>query len=516
MASVAATPAGVPAGAGASPVAITAIVILASFMTVLDSTIANVALPFMQSSLGAASDTIAWVLTSYIVATAIAMPLTGWLAELLGRRQLFLWSVAGFVAASMLCGLAQSLEQMVVFRMLQGAFGAFLMPLGQAFVLDAWPRAKHGQAMAIWGVGVMVGPILGPVFGGYLTDNFDWRWVFFINLPFGIVALLGGFAVLPNLRAKVRRFDLLGFSMLAIGVAALQLCLDRGQQLDWFDSWEVRIEAGIAAAALWAVGVHVATRTGTILDRRILADRNMVTSMIFITLIGVLMISTTALLPVMLERLFGYPAMATGYIMAPRGIGIMTAMLVVGRLLGKFDARIVIAIGLVLTAWSLFAMSQFSPHMDNRPIIITGLVQGAGMGLIFVPLNTIAFATLAPELRTDAASFFQLLRNLGGSVGVSLAVGVLARQTQISHADIGAALTPFSVPWADGGFTSMLGATGETLTAMLDNAVNAQAAMIAYVDVYRMLFWITVAVMPLVLMLRKPDKGAPPPEMVTE
>ncbi|MBC7522464.1 MAG: DHA2 family efflux MFS transporter permease subunit, partial [Sandarakinorhabdus sp.] len=267
MATVA--PAFMPASeGGTNRTAITAVVILASFMTILDSTIANVALPFMQPSLGAAADTIAWVLTSYIVATAIATPLTGWLGEKLGRQQLFLWSVTGFVVASVLCGLAQSLEQMVVFRMLQGAFGAFLAPLGQAFILDAWPRARHTQAMALWGVGIMVGPILGPVIGGYLTESFNWRWVFFINLPFGIIALIGGVAALPKSVSDVRRFDLLGYTLLALGVAALQLALDRGQQLDWFDSREVRIEAGISLAALWAFGVHVATKPGTILDRR--------------------------------------------------------------------------------------------------------------------------------------------------------------------------------------------------------------------------------------------------------
>jgi DHA2 family multidrug resistance protein len=513
MASAAAT-AGAPEATNRT--AITAVVILASFMTVLDSTIANVALPFMQPSLGAASDTIAWVLTSYIVATAIATPLTGWLAELIGRRQLFLWSVVGFVAASMLCGLAQSLEQMVAFRMLQGTFGAFLTPLGQAFILDAWPKAKHGQAMALWGVGIMVGPILGPVFGGYLTESFDWRWVFFINLPFGIIALLGGVAVLPHLVATVRRFDMLGYGLLAVGVGALQLCLDRGQQLDWFSSMEVQVEAGIAAASLWAFGVHVATSSGSIVDRRILADRNMVTGMFFITLIGVLMISTTALMPPMLERLFGYPAMTTGFVMAPRGVGIMVSMIVVGRIIGKVDARLLMTIGLTMAAGSLWAMSLFSPLMDDRPIIISGLIQGVGMGLIFVPLNTVAFATLAPDLRTDAAGFFQLLRNLGGSVGVSLSVGILARQSQISHADLGAALTPFSTPWADGGMASMLGGSGEALMAMIDSAVNAQAAMVAYVDVYRMLFWITVGMMPLMLILRKADRGAPPPEMMME
>ena len=512
----AASLAAAPEEGTANRLAITAVVILASFMTVLDSTIANVALPFMQPSLGAASDTIAWVLTSYIVATAIATPLTGWLAEKIGRRQLFLVSVAGFVAASMLCGLAQSLEQMVLFRMLQGAFGAFIAPLAQAFILDAWPRAKHGQAMALWGVGIMVGPILGPVFGGYLTENFDWRWVFFINLPFGVMALLAGAAILPDLRANPRRFDFLGFGLLAVGVAALQLCLDRGQQLDWFASWEVRTEAGVAAATLWAFAIHVATRTGTILDRRMLADRNMVTGMGFAALIGVLMISTTALLPTMLERLFSYPAMTTGLIMAPRGAGIMLSMVVVGRLIGKVDPRLLMLIGLMLASASLYEMSQFSPQMDNRPLILTGLVQGIGMGLVFVPLNTIAFATLPVDLRTDAAGFFQLLRNLGGSIGVSLSVGVLARQVQVSHADIGGALTPFTTPWADGGVAAAIGSSGEVVTAMLDGAVNAQAAMIAYVDVFYMLFWITVSTMPMLLLLKKPAGPPPEAEMMME
>ncbi len=502
-----------PAG---SPLVITMVVMLGTFMTILDSTIANVALPYMQSSLGAAADTISWVLTSYIVATAIATPLTGWLAEKLGRKRLFLLSVAGFVGASMLCGVAQSLEQMVIFRMLQGACGAFLGPLGQAFVLDAWPREKHGQAMALWGVGIMVGPILGPVIGGWLTENFDWRWVFFINLPFGVLALVLAAGVLPDIRQAARRFDLTGFAMLAVGVAALQLCLDRGQQLDWFASWEVRIEAGVAAAALWMFGVHIFTSTGALLDRRMLTDRNMMTGFGFITLVGLLMVGTTALLPTMLERLYGYPVLTTGLTMAPRGAGMMASMFLVGRLIGKVDARILMTAGLAITATSLWMMSLFSPAMGEMPFITSGIVQGFGLGLIFVPLNTLAFATLAPDLRTDAASFFMLLRNLGGSVGVSLSVGILARQTQISHADIGSSLTPYSIPWADGSVARALGATGDTVMAMLDNAVNQQAAMIAYIDVYRMMFWVTVAVMPLLLFLRAPKKGEKGPDIAME
>ncbi len=497
----------------ASPTVITLVVMFGTFMTILDSTIANVALPYMQASLGAAADTIAWVLTSFIVATAIATPLTGWLAEKIGRRRLFLVSMAGFVGASALCGLAQSLDQMVAFRLMQGAFGAFLAPIGQSYVLDAWPKEKHGQAMALWGVGIMVGPILGPVIGGWLTENFDWRWVFFINLPVGLVGLSLAAAVLPDVRQEARRFDLFGFALLATGVAALQLCLDRGQQLDWFASWEVIIEAGVAGATLWAFGVHVMTGRDTILDRRILADRNMMTGFLFIALIGLLMVGTTALLPTMLEGLYKYPVMTTGMTMAPRGVGMMFTMFLVGRLIGKVDARLLMGAGLAMTATSLWLMSLFSPAMGAMPFYISGALQGAGLGLVFVPLNTLAFATLAPDLRTDAASFFMLLRNVGGSVGVSLSVGILARQTQIAHQDIGGALTPFSIPWADNQVTRALGATGDTVLAMLNNAVTGQAAMIAYLDVYRLMFWVTVAVMPLLIILRKPSPGVKAPDL---
>ena len=491
----------------ASPVVITMVVMLGTFMTILDSTIANVALPHMQPSLGAESDTIAWVLTSYIVATAIATPLTGWLAQKLGRRRLFLFSVAGFVTASMACGLAQSLEQMVAFRMLQGAAGAFLAPLGQAYVLDVWPQHKHGKAMAWWGVGIMVGPILGPLIGGWLTESFDWRWVFFINLPVGVLALFGAAAVLPDVETTSRRFDLVGFALLAVGVAALQLCLDRGQQLDWFASWEVCIEAGTALAALWVFGIHVFTTDAALIDRRMLADRNMMIGFLFIAVVGLLLVGTTALLPTMLQKLFGFPVIATGMLQMPRGIGMMLAMMAAGQLIGRVDTRGIIGFGLVLAAVSMWMMSRFSPSMGEMPFMVTGFLQGAGLGLVFVPLNTLAFATLPAALRTDAAGFFMLMRNLGGSVGISLTVGVLARQAQVAHADIGGSLTPFTLPWADSSIARLLG--GDGVIAMLDATVNRQAAMIAYIDVFRMMFWVTVAIIPLLFLLRRPKAMAP-------
>jgi MFS transporter, DHA2 family, multidrug resistance protein len=481
---------------------ITLIVMLSTFMTVLDSTIANVALPHMQASLGAAADTVTWVLTSYIVAAAIATPLTGLLSEKLGRKNLFVISVGGFVMASMLCGFAQSLEQMVGFRMLQGAFGAFLAPLGQAILLDQYPKSMQGKAMSWWGMGVMIGPVMGPVVGGWLTDSYDWRWVFYINLPFGLIATIAALAFIPDTVRVKRRFDLFGYAALAVGVAALQMLLDRGQQLDWFESWEVRIEAAVAVIGLWIFAVHIATARDTILPSALMKDRNVVTGLFYIFLVGILMVSTSALVPTMLESLFGYPVMTAGLVMAPRGIGMMAGMLLMGQLVGKIESRLLMVSGLTMTSVSLWMMSKFSSGMDMQPVIMSGLLQGFGLGFVFVPLNTISYSTLPTQYRTEAASFFSLLRNIGGSIGVSLVVGVLARQVQIAHADIGAALTPFTVPFVDAGLAQAVGATGDTVMAMLDGAVNRQAAMVAYIDVFRMMMWITLAAIPLMLFMR--------------
>jgi MFS transporter, DHA2 family, multidrug resistance protein len=510
--SSAAPVAAAPASAGASPVVVTMVVMLGSFMTVLDSTIANVALPHMQPSLNAAADSITWVLTSYIVATAIATPITGWLAARIGRRRLFLWSVAIFTIASLACGLAGSLSEMVLYRIIQGASGAFLAPLGQAYVLDAWPPAKHGPAMAWWGVGVMVGPILGPVVGGWLTDNFDWRWVFLINLPFGLICFTTAAACLPEPRLPARRFDMLGFALLALGMAALQLALDRGQQLEWLESWEVRLEAGLAVAGLWAFGVHALSRPGAIVDRELLTNRNALTGMLFITLVGFLLVATTALLPTMVQTLYGYPVVAAGELMMPRGIGMMMAMMSAGQLLGRgVDPRGMLAVGFVSTGAALWGMSLFSPDQGAWPFIITGFFQGAGLGMIFVPLNTVAFASLAPALRTDAAAIFMLLRNIGGSIGISVAVAMLQRQTQISHADLGSGITPFSLPWADPATLAAAGAGA--IVSVLDGTVNRQALMIAYLDVFRAMAIMSVSVLPLLLILRsnKPSGKPSPP-----
>ena len=492
-------------------VVITVSVMAATIMQVLDSTIANVALPHMQASLSAAQDTIVWVLTSYIVASAIATPLTGWLADRVGIKRLLLISIGGFVATSMLCGAAQSLSQMVGFRALQGIFGAFLVPLAQTVMLGSYPKEKHGQAIAVWGMGVMIGPILGPVLGGWLTENFDWRWVFYINLPVGILAFAGTWLCMDESARISRRFDVVGFAMLALAIGTFQLMLDRGEGEAWFESWEIWIWAGLAASGLWMLVIHSASKSDAVIPMAILRDRNLVTSLIFSMAMGMILLAGMALLPPMLQRLFGYPTITTGLVLAPRGIGTLVAMTVVGRLVGRVDPRLLIFLGLGLTSLSLYQMTGFSLEMDSQPIIVSGLVQGLGLGLIFVPLNTIAFATIDPRWRTDAAGLLTLLRGLGASIGISVVTAFLSRNLQISHADLASKVTPFTLPMIDPATAEQLGAVGDSALAMIDLEINRQAMMIAYIDDFRLMLIISMVLMPLVLFLKRPARMAAAP-----
>ena len=490
---------------------ITASVMAATIMQVLDSTIANVALPHMQASLAAAQDTIVWVLTSYIVASAIATPLTGWLADRIGVKRLLIVSIIGFVLASMMCGAAQNLSQMIGFRAVQGVFGAFVVPLAQTVMLGAYPKERHGHAIAIWGMGVMIGPILGPVLGGWLTDNFDWRWVLYINLPIGILALAGVWLFLGETERVSRRFDLIGFALLALAIAAFQLLLDRGESEAWFDSWEIWIWAGLALSGLWMLIIHMSTESETVIPAALLRDRNVITSLVFSMALGMILLAGMALLPPMLQRLFGYPTVTTGLVLAPRGVGTLVAMMVVGRIVGRVDPRLLIFFGLSLTSLSLYQMTGFSLEMDSRPVVVSGLLQGLGLGFIFVPLNTIAFATIDPRWRTDAASLLTLLRGLGASIGISVVTALLSRNLQVSHADLTSRVTPFTVPMVDPATARQLGATGDIALAALDLEVNRQALMIAYVDDFRLMLIICLALMPLILFLKRPAMVAARP-----
>ncbi|MDH6229889.1 DHA2 family multidrug resistance protein [Mesorhizobium soli] len=485
---------------------ITISIMLATVMQVLDTTIANVALPSMTGDLGASADTINWVLTSYIVAAAIMTPLTGWLADHFGRKELFLMSVVGFTVSSMLCGIAWSLETMVLFRLLQGVFGAAIVPLSQTFLLDINPKERHGQAMALWGAGIMVGPIIGPTLGGWLTDSFNWRWVFFINLPVGIIAFLGCAAYLPAVAKRFRGFDFFGFAMLSLGVGALQLMLDRGAEVDWFSSAEIWIELGLSIIGFWVFIIHLATGKDTFIDAKIFTDRNFATGLVFIFIVGVILLASMALLPPMLSNIFGYPTVTTGMVMAPRGVGTMISMILVGRLVRMVDPRLLVVTGLLLVAQSLHTMSGFTPQMDDYLIIQSGVIQGLGLGLVFVPLSTIAFATLDPRFRTDATALFSLVRNIGSSIGISVVSVLLTRNVSINHAELIGNITPYNPnllklsPGAAAGDPAAL--------AQIDGLVTQQAAMISYIDDFKLMMIVTLCALPLALMLRRPKMAA--------
>jgi DHA2 family multidrug resistance protein len=490
--------------------AITAAVTLATVIQTLDATIANVALPRMQGEMGATQEQISWVLTSYIVSTAICMPLTGFLAERFGRRRLFLASVIGFTVASMLCGAAGTLGQLVLFRVLQGAFGAFLVPLAQAVLLDTWPREKQTAAMAVWGVGVMLGPILGPTLGGWLTEYQNWRWVFFINLPIGLLTTLGLLAWLPETPLdRARRFDVFGFGCLAIGLAALQLMLDRGESLDWFASREIVLEAALAALGLYLFAVHILTHPAPFVQPRLFADRNFAAGLATAFALGVVLLATTTLLPPFLQGLMGYPVFDTGLLLAPRGVGTALAMIAVGRLGDRIDPRLLILFGLGLCAVSLHAMTAFDTDVTPRLIAVTGVVQGLGIGFVFPPLTTVTFASLAPRDRNEGAAMFSLVRNIGSSVGISVVISALSHNARANHAVLAEHIDTSSLPLRlaiEAGVWRL--DTPEGL-ATLDAELTRQATTLAFLQDFRLMMWVCIAAMPLVLLLRRPVSTPP-------
>jgi DHA2 family multidrug resistance protein len=492
---------------------LTVAIMMAVLLQVLDTTIANVALPHMRASMSATQETINWVLTSYIVASAIAIPITGWLADRVGRRQLFIWSVIAFTAASVMCAMAQNLPEMVAFRALQGVSGAFLVPIAQAVLFDINPPAKHPRAMAMFGMGVMIGPILGPVLGGWLTENYSWRWVFLVNLPVGVACTLLLLRFMPASEIKKREFDLFGFGLLALALGSFQIMLDRGAQLDWFESWEICIEAGLAAAGAWMFVVQLATGRHALFDPKMFADRNFSFSLFFMVVTGVLLLAGLALLPPLLQQLYGYSVLDSGFLTAPRGIGTLVSMMLAGRLTGKVDARILIFGGIGCLALSLYQMSGFTLVMGSRPIVVSGIIQGFGLGFIFVPLQSLAFASLPASYRTTGASLLNLSRNIGGSVGISVVTFLLGYNVQVSHADLAQNITEARLPLVAPSIVGQAGATGDAAMAMLNAEINRQALMIAYLDDFRLMMWVCLASLPLVWLLRpaKAKAGGGPP-----
>ena len=422
----------------------------ATLMQALDQTIANVALPYMQGSLSATYEEITWVLTSYITAAAIMTAPVGWLAARFGRKYLFIVCLVGFTAASMLCGAARTLDQMVVFRVLQGIFGAALVPLSQSTMMDIYPIEKRGQAMAIWGVGVMIGPILGPTLGGYLTELYNWRFVFYINLPFGILATAGLAIFMPRSHPNFNmRFDWTGFAVLSLGIGGIQMMLDRGQHQDWFSSPEVIAECVLGLLGIYLFAVHMATSPKPFIPPAMFKDRNFATGALVMFAAGTVLVSSSSLMAPWLQNLANYPVETAGLVMGPRGLGTMAAMLTGGRLTARLDPRKLMAFGISMLIWSIWEMTAWTPDVAQWRIVATIVIQGAGLGFLFIPLQVLAFATLPQQYRTDGASLFSLFRNIGAAIGVSITSSTLAHNTQVLHAEIGGAITRSS-PSADG------------------------------------------------------------------
>ena len=481
---------------------ITAAVMAATTMQSLDSTIANVALPRIQGELSASQDQMGWVLTSYIVAAAIMIPLAGWLANAIGKRTILLASIVIFTVASLLCGMVTTLPELVLARFLQGVGGAALVPLSQAVLFDINEPKDFSRAMAMWAGAAQIGSIGGPALGGWLTEHLTWRWVFYINLPIGILAFLGLLGLQERPLPPRSRFDVMGFATLSIAVAALQVMLDRGQQLDWFSSKEIITEAIISGACFYIFAVHMFTADKPFLNPALFKDANFLASTVFIFLIGVVMFATLALLPPMMQNELDYPVVLTGLITAPRGIGVVVGMLLVGRMIAMTDVRAVIGLGLLLTACSFWQMTRFSPDMTYMPLVASGLLQGLGVAIVYVPLSSTAFATLDPNLRNEGAALFSLMRNIGSSTGISVVLFLLVRNTQTMHASLSALVRTPSTDPTSVAIAARVDPTANHSLAAIDAAINHQAAFIAYLDDFKLMMIATLATLPFILLLR--------------
>ncbi len=491
-----------PLPAGFRRTLLTVCAMTATIMQALDSTIANVALPYMQGSLSASLDQINWVLTSYILAAAIMTAPIAWLAGRFGRKRLFIVCVAGFTVASALCASAQTIEEMVLFRALQGSFGAALVPLSQSVLLDSYSLAERGSAMAIWGVGVMLGPIMGPTLGGWLTDEYSWHWVFLINLPIGVFTVFGLMIFMDETPTdKSRRFDWLGFLTLAIGVGSLQVMLDRGEQVGWFSSSEIVAELVISIAGFYFFFAHSFTTDNPFVRFEVFRDRNFVTGVTFMAFIGVALFGTMALVSPFMQNVIGYPITAAGWLLGTRGIGTLVSMAVVGRLLKVIEARWLLLIGLILMAGTLYEMELYTEQTPGMTIIVMNVIQGFGLGLLFVPLSTIAFLTLGGELRTDGTAMLTLIRNIFSSIGISVMIAQLTSTTTVMHARLVENITPFHAPLQMPDVASTLNMATDAGRALLDGLVTQQAVIIAYANDYKMLLVLSLLAMPLVFFV---------------
>jgi DHA2 family multidrug resistance protein len=499
MTTLAASPVAVP---GLRRNMVTICAMTATIMQALDTTIANVALPYMQGSLSASQDQINWVLTSYIVAAAIMTAPVGWIANRFGRKRIFVICSAGFTVASVMCGVAQDINQMVLFRLLQGVFGAALVPLSQAVMLDSYALHERAKAMSIWGMGVMMGPIMGPSLGAWLTETYSWHWVFFVNIPFGIVTVTGLLVFMDETTMDTKlRFDWFGFIALAIGIGSMQLALDRGEQLGWLESNEIIVEAIVSIIGFYYFFAHSFTTAKPFIQFAIFKDRNFISGCVFMAVMGLVLYSTMALSSPYLQNVIGYPILTAGLLLATRGSGTFVAMMLVGRVMKYIEARTLIASGLALMSLSLFFMTGWTDQTGVPTIVVVSIAQGFGLGLVFVPLSTVAFLTLPNHLRTDGTSMLTLLRNVASSIGISIVIAQLTEGGRRVYAILSEHINPFNSALQMPDVSSLIDLNSDGGRAMADAIVGIQAQIIAFALDYQMVMIITLCAIPLAIMI---------------
>ena len=500
-----------------NPWLIATAVMFATFMEVLDTTVVNVSLPHIAGSLSSTIDEATWALTSYLVANAIILPMTGWLANVFGRKNLLLWATVGFTATSFLCGIAPNLAMLVIFRIMQGATGGVLQPLSQAVLLESFPPHDRGKAMAFWGLGIVVAPILGPVVGGWLTDTYSWRWVFYINLPVGIASIIMTrlYVFDPEyVQAQKRGIDYWGIGLLVVGIGALQYVLDKGQQDDWFSSSLILALAIVSAVSLVALLIHEFFTDDPLIDLRIFKERTYAIGVFMMTIVGFVLYGSMVLLPIMLQTLLGYPSLQAGIAMAPRGLGSFIAMPIVGVLTTKVDVRKLLAAGLLLGGFTMIWLSRLSLDAGFWDIFWPQLLQGSGMALMFVPLTTVAMAAIPRERMGTATSLFNLMRNIGGSVGIAVTGTMLARERVSYSALLGEHMSPLDVGTRavfEQARAAMMAAGADVTTAtnrayaVMNGLLVRQATMVAFVNLFLLLGLLFLLLVPLVFIMRKPS-----------
>src|SRR5215467_1808582 len=495
-------------------------VMLATFMEVLDTSVVNVSLPHIAGSLSATIDEATWTVTSYLVANAIILPMTGWLASTFGRKRLLMISVVGFTGASFLCGFAPTLGSLIFFRVIQGATGGALQPLSQAVLLEAFPPNERGKAMGFWGLGVVVAPILGPVLGGWLTDNYSWRWVFYINIPVGVASLIMTKMFIfdpPYLRQESRGVDYWGIGMLAVGIGALQILLDKGQEEDWFESHFMVLLAIVATVTLVAFVIHELRTKDPVVDLHVFKIRSYAVGVFLMTVVGFVLYGSLVLLPIMLQTLLGYPSLQAGIAMAPRGVGAFFMMPITGLMTGRFDARKLLTVGLVIGGVTLIWLSWLNLQAGYWDIFWPQLIQGVGMSLLFVPLTTVSMDPIPREKMGNATSLFNLMRNIGGSIGIAVTGTMIARHTQSNIATLGTHVSQFD-PHTQSYFyqlrSAFMAAGADMVTATerayaaIFGMVQRQASMVSFVGLFWLLGVIFLAMIPLVLLMKRPAQGA--------